>query len=65
MTAADMELSPDFLDQPSGPGSPMPSRRTLATGILPSARSKETSLRNPTSIGFLRRSIGMGDTSDP
>jgi hypothetical protein len=42
----------------------VPSRRTLALGILPFARSKETSLRNPASLGFLRRSIGTGYPSD-
>jgi hypothetical protein len=41
----------------------MPSRRTLPSGFLPSGRSEETSLRNPAALGFLRRSIGMGNPS--
>ena len=34
-----------------------------AIGILPSAHSEETSLRNPAALGFLRRSIGTGNPS--
>jgi hypothetical protein len=47
----------------AGSGWPMPSRRTLPPGILPSGRSEETSLRNPAALGFLRRSIGTGHPS--
>jgi hypothetical protein len=36
----------------AGSGLPMPSRRTLPPGILPSGRSKETSLRNPCCARF-------------
>ena len=32
----------------------------LPSGILPSGRSEETLLRNPTPLGFPRRSIGTG-----
>jgi len=35
-----------------GSGLPVPSRRTLAAGILPSARSEEPSLRHPGSARF-------------
>jgi len=61
-------LTPNPHSSPSTPehlaqarGEPVPSRRTLASGILPSARSWETSLRHPGCARFPNAgSIGTG-----